>query len=241
MVTKNELQKKEAKLEHLLGQRRAHQDELVTAQVELRHASGDLTRLLAEGVLSGRRDEASVAEAEKRAGELKGQARGLGAALALERGIIAEAQAQVEQAGREWAAGRGRELVRQATENRHKLEEVRQTLVGIFGEARSLMDEAAGLQAAYGTPLAFERAGGFHETLENVKDVWKRSIAESLDHLEALGKADLTGTPPLRPDEPHEHRYVRGRTAAGVQILTCDVCGVQRERRWSPEERRAVG
>ncbi len=56
MVTKNELRKREEKLDRLLGQRRQHQDELVTAQVELRHASGDLTRLLAEGVLSGRRD-----------------------------------------------------------------------------------------------------------------------------------------------------------------------------------------
>ncbi len=43
MVTKNELRKREEKLEHLLGQRRQHQDELVTAQVELRRVSGDLT------------------------------------------------------------------------------------------------------------------------------------------------------------------------------------------------------
>ena len=100
MVTKNELQKKEEKLEHLLGQRREHQDALVGAEVELRHASGDLTRLLAEGVLSGRRDEAAVAKTEERLEELKGKVRGLDAALELERGIIAEAQAQVERAGR---------------------------------------------------------------------------------------------------------------------------------------------
>ena len=51
MVSKTDLRRQEEKLGHLLGQRREHQDELVTAQVELRHASGDLTRLLAEGVL----------------------------------------------------------------------------------------------------------------------------------------------------------------------------------------------
>ena len=100
MVSKTDLRRQEEKLGHLLGQRREHQDELVTAQVELRHASGDLTRLLAEGVLSGRRDEAAVAKTEKRMEELKARLRGLEAALALERGIIAEAQAQVERAGR---------------------------------------------------------------------------------------------------------------------------------------------
>ncbi len=97
----DELHKQEEELNRLLGQRRQHQDELVTAQVELRHASGDLTRLLADGVLSGRRDEASVAETEKRVGELMGKVRGLEAALEVERGIIAEAQIQVEQAGRD--------------------------------------------------------------------------------------------------------------------------------------------
>ena len=39
MVAKSELTEKEEKLERLLGQRRQHQDDLVTAQVELRHAS----------------------------------------------------------------------------------------------------------------------------------------------------------------------------------------------------------
>ena len=101
MVTKNELRKRDEKLERLLGQRRQHQDALVGAQVELRHVTCDLTRLLAEGVLSGRRDEAAIAETEKRVGELKGKARGLEAALDLERGIIAEAQTQVEQPGRD--------------------------------------------------------------------------------------------------------------------------------------------
>lgn len=85
MVTKKELRKREEKLNRLLGQRRQHQDELVTAQVELRHVSGDLTRLLAEGVLSGRRDEAAVSKTEKRVGELKGKVRGFEAALELER------------------------------------------------------------------------------------------------------------------------------------------------------------
>ena len=102
MVTKNELRKREEKVERILGQRRQHKDELVTAQVELRRASADMTRLLAEGVLSGRRDEAAVAKTEKRVEELKAQLRGLEAALELERGIIAEAQIQVEQAGRDY-------------------------------------------------------------------------------------------------------------------------------------------
>lgn len=65
MVTKNELREQEEKLAGLLGQRREHQDALVGAEVELRRASGDLTRLLADGVLSGRRDEAAQIQVEQ--------------------------------------------------------------------------------------------------------------------------------------------------------------------------------